>query len=337
MRFVHFSRPLRTIAPLAPRRSPRVIVAILLSLVLPAFHALAQSDVSGETAKKIPEPLDVSLPTKDGVRISCRFYPGTNGKKTVPIIIVHGWDETGAMYEPLALWLQKNYGHAVLVPDLRGHGESTNLVAPNGDVVELDRSRMNNADLVNMVRFDLEAVKRFLMEQNNKEELNIELLCVIGSEMGAVVGMNWVSLDWSWPPLPTFKQGQDVKAFVLISPPPSYHGMDIHAALDHPQVRKLSAMIVVGENDSAKAVASARRIHSALSPYHLTDPKDEEEKIKNQDLFFFRLDTSLQGSKAVNAPGLHVPERIGYFIKWRLVDREHIFPWTLRESPLKAQ
>ena len=73
---------------------------------------------------------------------------------------------------------------------------------------------------------DIEACKRFLLRENNEGELNIELLTVVAAgEMGAVIGLNWVAMDWSWPILPGRKQGQDVKALVLLSPGQSFKGV----------------------------------------------------------------------------------------------------------------
>ncbi len=63
-----------------------------------------------------------------------------------------------------------------------------------------------------MIDQDLEACKSFLMDKNNAGELNINKLCVVGVEMGAVVAVDWAAWDWHWPRLATGKQGQDVKA-----------------------------------------------------------------------------------------------------------------------------
>ena len=123
--------------------------------------------------------------------------------------------------EELAKFLQKE-GHAVLVPSLRGHGNSVNV---QGSGRKLLASTLNPAQFQLMVKQDMEACKAYLMAKNNAGDLNIEKLCVVGAEMGAIVAMNWAVEDWHWPVLTTGKQGQDVKALVLLSPPMAFHGI----------------------------------------------------------------------------------------------------------------
>ena len=138
-------------------------------------------------AKKLPPRETTTLQTKDGVQLRCDFYPGTNGKETVPVMLLHGWEGPRGQgnstdFEGLALYLQRA-GHAVLVPTFRGHPGSTQVETVAG-VVEFDREKMGGADLAAMVRFDLEAAKKFLVKKHNEEQLNIEMLCVVGAEMG---------------------------------------------------------------------------------------------------------------------------------------------------------
>ena len=179
----------------------------------------------------------------DGVSIRCSYYPGgfienlktkevtaVPGTEVIPILMLHGWDGQRTEYDFTASFLQR-LGHAVLVPDLRGHGES--LVRRQGArEIQIDRGELSTPEIKSMV-LDIEACKRFLLERNNAEELNIELLCVVGAEFGATLAVNWAVMDWSWPQLPAYKQGRDVKSLVLLSPVQAFKGVTLNDALKH--------------------------------------------------------------------------------------------------------
>ena len=72
------------------------------------------------------------LRTGDGLELALTYYPGTKGKQTIPVVLLHGWKQSRNDYKDLAPALQK-LGYAVIVPDLRGHGESTRLKGARRD------------------------------------------------------------------------------------------------------------------------------------------------------------------------------------------------------------
>jgi pimeloyl-ACP methyl ester carboxylesterase len=217
--------------------------------------------------------------------------------------------------------------HAVLVPDLRGHGRSTQRRNPRfGEPdLEIKAEKMRRPEIEQMWR-DVEACKQFLMTKNNKGELNIEQLGVVGFEFGALLAVNWAAMDWSVRSLPAYKMGQDVKALALISPPRKFQGITTQKALNHPDVRaRLSVLIVAGADD-AGAMGDAKRMFNALEKYHT----DKNER----DLVPYWPQTSLQGVKLLNARGLRVPQTIAIFINERLVKKADQFSWTDRTGPL---
>lgn len=292
----------------------------------------AAATASADDKDKIPEPEDITLETKDGVSIRATWYAGTLKKQTVPIIMIHGWEGNRGEYDALARGLQ-SLGYAVICPDLRGHGQSTVLKLPGGQTKELKAESLRPAE-VGGVLFDIEACKKFLMEKNNAGELNIEQLCVIGAEFGCVVALGWAYGDWTAPILPAFKQGQDVKALVLLSPMQAFKGLSIKEALSHPVIRgQLSMMIVAGKQDS-KSYSEARRMNDSMEKYHVKVSNDPEEQRKKKDLFFVTPETSLQGTKLLSN-ALNVPNNIANFIKLRLVDKADELTWTERKNPLR--
>jgi alpha-beta hydrolase superfamily lysophospholipase len=281
--------------------------------------------------EKIPEPEDVTLETKDGVSLRCTWYAGTLKKQSVPIIAIHGWEGNRGEYDALARGLQ-SLGHAVICPDLRGHGQSTLLKLANGDTKELKAENLRPAE-VQSVLLDVEACKKFLMEKNNAGELNIEQLCVIGSEFGCVVALGWAYSDWTAPILPAYKQGQDVKAIVLLSPMQSFKGLLIKESLSHPVIRGRVSMMIVAGRQNSKDYNEARRLHDSLEKYHVKVSSDPEEQRKKKDLFEMYPETSLQGTKLLSN-ALKVPNAIANFIKLRLVDKADELTWSERRNPL---
>ena len=261
-------------------------------------------------------PVDIGGPelvTKDGVQLKATFYPSAKGKEAVPVILLHMSKGDRKEYNTLAPFLQEQ-GHAVLVPDLRGHGESTSTLAGG----KLDPG---NIDLEQMVYQDMETLRRFLLQKNNEGELNISKLCVVGAEMGALVALNWARYDWT--SLTGERPPMHVKALVLISPPPSFPGLTTKQALANLGVRsQLSVLIVVGK-EVGKYAEEAKRIHNIFKRYHPEPPKEQnltkEQKLNLQDLFYGPLETKLQGSKMLGVRGLNVDRAIAQFIDLRLV------------------
>jgi len=310
------------------------LVAIVnLSITIP--HAAAQTPAAGKApaavARKLPPPQNVGLkPTADGVQLSATFYPSPlekeQAKEAVPVILLHQFKGSRADYDSLAVELQK-LNCAVLVPDLRGHGQSTKQVMSDGKEKTIDPALLNKQDFEAMVAVgnDLEACKSFLMEKNNAKQLNIDKLCVVGAEMGAALAVNWADRDWKWPLLTTGKQGQDVKALVLLSPTWSFKGLAISpAATNRDFTGKLSWMIVVGDQ-GLKEPGEAKRLkqaleHSVLANAPAGSPKLDYREIK----------TSLQGTKLLGVGNL--ASEIAKFIDQQVGKSTH--PWTDRKSPI---
>jgi pimeloyl-ACP methyl ester carboxylesterase len=333
---------------------PLAVTTLLLGLC--CTPAAAPEKAGGDT-EKLPKPKEMVLLTNDGLRLAATYYPSAKGKDTVPVILLHMYKGSGSDYAGLASLLQQ-LGHAVLVPDLRGHGGSTQF---QGTQVPLSAENMSRTDFTRMVTSDMEALKDFLREENNGGHLNIEKLCLVGAEMGASVALTWTQLDWSRPPVGVYKLGQDVKALVLISPEWSTPGLPLKPVLTRSNARfpltdpllinaakkgiiafkypyemdmrrEVSVMIVAGKGNS-RVVRDAQRLLSMLERYHPEPPPKDREK--ELDLFYGWLDTSLQGTKMLGASGLGLDELIANFIKQRLVDRP--FPWQPRTKDPHVQ
>ena len=285
--------------------------------------------------KKLPPIENLALETKDGVLLSAKYFAGTKGKDAVPIIMLHSMIDTastGAAYYKLAGDIQKYMGHAVIVPDLRGHGESTkrrNPRDPNSNI-PIDAAKFNK-DQFAMVGADIEACKKFLLAKNNKGELNIEKLCVIGSDVSAIVALNWAVYDWSQQSNVLIKNGQDVKSLILLTPVSSHKGFTAQQALNHIVIqRTLSIMILAGKLDT-KYYSGSKRIYNQLARFHPEEFEDEKDKLENGTLFEYGLNTTNQGSGILTVSNLkpNPSDLIADFIRNRLENQER-FAWKNR-------
>jgi alpha-beta hydrolase superfamily lysophospholipase len=205
-----------------------------------------------------------------------------------------------------------------------------------GNTVTLDATKFQTHQFYRMVG-DMETLKACLMEGNNEGKLNIDKLCVVGAEMGAWVAANWAESDWSWPELTSGKQGQDVKALVLLSPQWQFQPqgtnvalLSMDKALRTDAVRQdLSLMFLVGRED-AKSLREARRVYSRVEQYHPKPDRDVEKRKLTQDLFFMELPTKLQGAEMLTVPELNAGQIIATFIKCRLIEKK--IPWKKRQG-----
>jgi pimeloyl-ACP methyl ester carboxylesterase len=280
---------------------------------------------------QLPEPEELELTTSDRVRLKATYYKGTMGKDSVPIVLLHGFKGSRKDCQALALHLQEG-GHAVIAPDLRGHGDSTKV---EGTDKEIDVEQLTAAHAARMVTDDMEAIKKFVRAKNNAGELNLEKLCIVGPDMGAVIALNWAQLDWSAPPLTTGKQGQDVKALVLVSPEWTFKGLKISDAINHPEVRRTLSVFVVAGTEDSTSLKDARRLHAHFERYHpLPGPEvPEAEARKTQDLFLYTANTRLQGTRLFQDP--QFVQRLDVFLKFRLTDGD--YPWKNRPDPFSGQ
>ena len=305
-------------------------VAVVFGGSSPAW---AQNPATGAKLK-IPDREKITLSTKDGVQLSCQYYPGgfakmgdtiteLDGKRVVPIILVHGWGGQGSDYDRFAAGLQ-SMGYAVIVPDLRGHGQSTISNTPAGAVEILVENMKPRAAAACIL--DVEAAKAYLLERHNAGELNIELLGIVGAAEGALISMAWAMQDWNKKQLPAFKQGCDVKLMVLLSPPASFGPLRAAAAASHPIVSRLPCLIAVGSRDSV-GFRDAHKLLKALERRH----QNPEETLR-----FVEADTELLGTLLLKED-LPVAFEAARFLHTMLFERAGEYPqWKERPNPLGA-
>lgn len=298
----------------------------VLTLIMFCGSTLSAQDKAKDKKKEIPEPEAIQLITKKtGLQLHATYFGSNMEKEAAPIILLHPWEEQGALYYKFAKELQA-MGYAVLVPDLRGHGKSVQAAAARDGKIDL--TKMGKVDYGFIIAEDMEALKGFLIKQHNEGKLNIELLSVVGVGEGAMFGTLWGVNDWSFASLPGFKQGQDVKALVLISPVMTMKGMNAETALKNPIFRQLSFFLVAGSSsDSSKNLG---RMLKTLEKTHTYDEKD----LDSSNLWLAEPNTSLEMAKFVNnQPGLS--KAVDNFLSKRVKAYSKQLPWAERKQKLQ--
>jgi pimeloyl-ACP methyl ester carboxylesterase len=309
-------------------RTLRTLVATLLALAAVSSGKLFAQPTPGKAA----DPQNVEIRTKDEVLLQATYYPGSKGKETIPIIMLHQHKGNRRDFEGLAKFFQGDFfGAAVLVPDLRGHGESTVVQGSNRP---LSADKLNTKQFQAMVAFDMESCKKFLMERHHKGELNIEQLTLIGAEMGASVAMLYARNDWNWPTLTTGKQGQDVRAIAMISPQPVFKGLRMQEALAEPDNfgfrRSVQFFMAVGAEDS-KSLKDVERLEKQLQRFR---PNEAEKKPEEASIVLSRFPTKLQGKDILAERSFGLDTQLAQFVDFRVKQRAADVPWKERKSPL---
>jgi pimeloyl-ACP methyl ester carboxylesterase len=216
----------------------------------------------------LADPENKSLSTKDGGTIHITYYASGMGKDSPVVVLLHMKDGNRFIWQGdkgFAPRLQQD-GYAVITVDLRHHGESKDGAAPGANLNQADKKKgskkqaandLKPADYKAMVEYDLEAVKKFIYEEHQAENLNMNKLGIVGPEMGASVAAVFAAFDWAKTPYPDGQpgfqtpRGQDVRALVLISPQTSFHGLAISPAVADLRDQRLGVAFLVcgGEND----------------------------------------------------------------------------------------
>jgi dienelactone hydrolase len=302
--------------------------ALVVSLAAsPAWSQAPKTKTKPKGKDAPPEPEEVKLDANDGWQVHATYFPGKLKKEAVPFILLHGWKGQRGDMDPLARFLQ-SLGHAAISPDLRGHGQSN--VRPVTEKTVDDPDDLRRPEIEATGR-DIEACKKFLRQKNNEGELNLESLCVVGSEYSCILAMQWTAYDWSQPILPSYKNSQDVKAVVLLTPWQSHKGLTVQSAQRQlAGAKKISFLFVAGTEDS-RGTADAKKLNTALEAGR-PEMKRDDVKPEDRTVVFMQPETVLSGSKLLN-PALKLDAVIGMFVKYRLVDRAADFPWSERKSP----
>jgi hypothetical protein len=143
------------------------------------------------------------------------------------------------------------------------------------------------------------------------------------------VAANWALQDWAAPALAVGKQGQDVKALVLVSPRWSYKGLTLQAPLRFPPLKQYVAwMLIYGEEDN-RVEADVRRIEKQLEPLRRAD---NAAQAGDGDLARVAWPSKLQGDTLLAQMGGRIEDQIVAFLVANVAERD--YPWISRLNRL---
>ena len=179
-----------------------------------------------------------TVTTNDGWDIKMTYFESPAGKESPVVILLPGAEGleesmTRKVWEGVAKALQRK-GTAVVTADLRKHGDS----APDTEDANPRLLRLGPNDYGLMATQDMEAIKAFLLNEHQREKLNIRKLGIAAAGSSCMVSAAFAANDWlkkPWPDAPTFAQrtpkGQDVRAIMMLSPKSPVKGLNTTAVI----------------------------------------------------------------------------------------------------------
>lgn len=237
----------------APRRRMtvnRLIVAAWL-IAIAADSAMAQPSKKAVIEEK-------TLTTDDNVELKATYFKSTSGKDAPVIIMLHGKGGSRRQYKAFATELQVKGDFAVITVDLRGHGDSQ----------QTKKGELKKTDYTNMVTNDMEAVRDFIFDEHQKEQLNMNKQGIVACEFSASVALTYTEMDWDKKPFDDSPvpgqgtpRGQDVRALALISPDISTPGLLAGKAAGIVRTFPIAVMIGAAEKDKIHDLASSKKLY----------------------------------------------------------------------------
>lgn len=279
-----------------------VICGLLLGLI---GGGLSAEGFAQGTKKKrdLQPPRNETLLTRDNVNIHITYFKSSMGSESPVIILLHMKDGNRFVWQNGFAERLQAAGYAVITVDLRGHGESkggfagvpaANKKGGKKGGRSVESTELRPADYVNMVAEDLEAVKKFIFDEHQAENLNMNKIGIVGPEMGASIAAYFALDDWYKRPYPDGQigyrtpRGQDVRALVLASPQNNVPGLPISKPLTdlrNPQWG-VAFLVCVGKKDTQDR-GLAKKLYTQLTAF----PKSEER------MYFEEYNSKLRGTE----------------------------------------
>ncbi len=300
-----------------------------------AEEGAAKKDKGKDGEIEIPPPELLTLQS-DGINIMAALFKSPNAedpelaKVIVPIILIHDWGGSMNDMGPLAQYLQ-SVGHTVIVPDLRGHGQSITM---ENNPQKLDYRDFNRAQIATVTK-DIEQCKRKLITFNNEGKLNISMLSVLAVGDMCPMATAWTLKDWSYQNVGSIKQGKDVQSLILVSPPRKFQQASMSNLVKHPLLSggaavEIPTLVIYGQNgSSAKDSSSIYNLMARKRPP--SDASNKDVRWAQQSLYELAVPGNGDGAELLK-PNPGVFRFIGMFNFYKISKNADNIPWASRES-----
>ena len=281
------------------------------------------SDAWAQTPAK-PVSQDGTLITKDGQEIKITYFKSNAGQEAPVVILLHGKGGNRLIWKTFAENLQK-VDFAVITVDLRGHGESSG--GSGGSSGKKSDNELTAKEYIGMVAGDLEAVKKFIHDEHQNKQLNMNKLGIVAADITTPVAIAFAELDWEKKPFddaPTLAlstpRGQDVQALALLSPQSNVPGLGTAKSLAIIRNLNRAVLICVGSKNT-KEMQAAKKIHDILAP----------KKEGFEHMYLETYDSKLQGTDLIGK-GLKVEQHLFNFLIKHV--KEYRSEWRDRKNKL---
>ncbi len=232
-----------------------------------------------------PSSHDTSVVAKDGVEIKMTYFKSNAGQDAPVVVLLPSRNGSRLAWKAFAEQLQK-LEFAVITVDLRNHGES--IVGG-----KKHEGPFKAKDYLGMM-LDLDAVKKFIFDEHQNKQLNMNKLGIVAADTSAPVAVVFTEIDWSKLPYddaPTPAQstprGQDVRALALLSPEENAPGLPTNKAYSMIRGMKGPVLVAAGSKN-ANDTAAAKKIHDILAPkkegYEMMYLQMYDTKLRGTDL-----------------------------------------------------
>lgn len=238
---------------------------------------------SQDSEKPAEKPRSEIVTAKDGWPIALTYWPSKLKQDACVVVLLHGLEGNQLDWGTLPKQLQDK-GYAVINVDLRGHGQSKKS-SPTVEKVETKKSKstgkgtvessnLKARDFEAMYLGDMEAVKHFILEEHQKQNLNMNKTAIVGAGMGGAVALKFAAFDWLKKPYndgPVGNQtprGQDIRAVALLTVDSDIPGLTLPDAIKilRNELLGVAIMFGVGKKDKQDKGQSKKLYDLANTP-----------------------------------------------------------------------